>query len=429
MTLRWFEISACTANSEGLPPSLAQHGSYRRPSTSTSLPFQDTRACRKRHPRSSALVLRPWRSWNDLGPCVSAFLYLVVSRLFGWLRLSRRPESWKAAEILLLRHQLTVLQRQVDARPKVNWADRAFIALLIDVIPKHRRGGLRLIVTPQTVLRWHREIVRRRWAAKSRHKHPGRPRVHRTITTSVLRLAKENPGWGYRRIHGELAGIGIQVAPSTVWEILTKAGLPPAPRRAGPTWAQFLHSQAQAILATDFFTVDLLDGTSAYVLAVIEHASRRIRILGVTAHPDNAWVTQMGRNLMMDLDGHLHAVKFLLRDRDTKFTAAWDAVFADSDIRILRSPIRAPRATAIMKRWIGSCRRELLDQTLIWNQRHLLTVLREYEAHHNAHRPHRSLGQAAPLKPLPAPVTDLDSLRLRRQNNVSGVINEYTLAS
>jgi hypothetical protein len=154
----------------------------------------------------------------------------------------------------------------------------------------------------------------------------------------VLRLAKENPTWGYRRIHGELAGLGIRVAPSTVWEMLTKAGIPPAPRRAGPTWAHFLHSQAQAILATDFFTVDLLDGTSAYVLAVIEHATRRIRILGVTAHPDNAWVTQMARNLMMDLDEHIHTIKFLLRDRDTKFTVTWDAVFTAAGIQILRSP-------------------------------------------------------------------------------------------
>jgi transposase InsO family protein len=181
-----------------------------------------------------------------------------------------------------------------------------------------------------------------------------------------------------------------------VWEILITAGIPPAPRRDRPTWAQFLPGQAEAILATDFFTVDLLDGTSAYVLALIEHATRRIRILGVTAHPDNTWVTQMARNLMMDLDEHVESVKFLLRDRDSKFTAAFDAVFTGAGIRILRGPIHAPRANAIMERWIGSCRRELLDRTLLWNQRHLLRVLGEYEEHHNAHRPHRALGQAAP---------------------------------
>jgi len=356
-------------------------------------------------------------------------VYLTISRLFGWLRLSGRSESWKTAEVLLLRHQLAVLQRQVDARPKTTWADRAFIALLLDIIPKRRRGGLRLIVTPETVLRWHRDIIRRRWADKSRHKRPGRPRAHRNITASVLRLAKENPSWGYRRIHGELAGLGIAVAPSTVWEILTKAGIPPAPRRAGPTWAQFLHAQAQAIIATDFFTVDLLEGTSAYVLAVIEHATRRIRILGITAHPNDAWVTQMARNLLMDLDEHVESIKFLLRDRDTKFSAAFDAVLGDAGIAILRSPIRAPRANAITERWIGGCRRELLDHTVIWNQLHLLHVLREYESHHNQHRPHRSLGQAAPLKPLPAAVADLDTLRIHHRDRVGGVISEYTLAA
>jgi len=356
-------------------------------------------------------------------------VFLLARRLLAWLRLARREESWKSAEILLLRHQLTVLRRQVGARPRPTWADRALIALLLEFIPKGRRAGLRLFVTPETVLRWHRDIVRRRWAKKSRCRRPGRPATHRNVVRLVLRLAKENPGWGYRRIHGELAGLGIRLAPSTVWEILTRAGIPPAPQRSGQTWAQFLRGQAHAILATDFFTVDLLDGTHAYVLAVIEHASRRIRILGVTAHPNERWVSQMARNLLMDLGEDLGPVRFLLRDRDTKFAAAFDAVFAGAGIQIPRSPVRAPRANAIMERWIGGCRQELLDRTLIWNQRHLRQVLREYEAHHNAHRPHRSLGQAAPLKPLPAAVVDLDTMKVRRKERACGVIGEYTIAA
>ena len=234
-------------------------------------------------------------------------VYLITTRVFSWLRLSRRDEAWKSAEILLLRHQVTVLQRQKRARPKMTWADRALLAALLELIPRRRHASLRLIITPETVLRWRRDVLRRRWAAKSQHKRPGRPATHHHITRLVVRLARENPGWGYRRIHGELAGLGIRVAPSTVWQILTNAGLPPAPRRDGPTWAQFLHGQAQAILATDFFTVDLPDGTSAYVLAVIEHATRRTRILGVTAHPTNTWVTQQARNLLMDLDEHAGA--------------------------------------------------------------------------------------------------------------------------
>ena len=346
-----------------------------------------------------------------------------------WLRLSRREESWKSAEILLLRHQLTVLRRQQSARPKTTWADRAFFAVLFAVVPRPRRAGLQVIVKPETVLRWHRDIIRRRWARKSRHKRPGRRSTHRNIRGLVMRLAKENHAWGYRRIHGELASLGIQVAPSTVWEILTAAGIRPAPRRTGPTWAQFLRAQADAILATDFFTVDLLDGTTAYVLAVIEHATRRIRILGVTAHPSNVWVSQQARNLLMDLGDRAGTVKFLLRDRDTKFTAAWDAVFTAAGVRTVCSPVQAPRANAIMERWIGGCRRELIDRTLIWNQRHLLKVLRDYEIHHNQHRPHRSLQQAAPLRALPERVVDLDGLRVQRRDRIGGVIHEYALAS
>ena len=211
-----------------------------------------------------------------------------------------------------------------------------------------------------------------------------------------------------------------------MWETLKKAGTDPAPRRTGPAWSEFLRSQAQAILATDFFTVDLLDGTTVYVLVVIEHVTRRIRILGITPHPTGAWVTQQARNLLMDLDGKAETIKFLIRDRDTKFTAAFDAVFHAARIRILKSPVQAPRANAIMERWIGGCRRELLDRTLIWNQRHLLRVMREYETHHNEHRPHRSLGQAAPLKPLPDALVDLDAFRCCRRDLIGGVIHEYT---
>ena len=204
----------------------------------------------------------------------------------------------------------------------------ALIAALLELIPRRRHASLRLIITPETVLRWRRDVLRRRWAAKSQHKRPGRPASHHNITRLVVRLARENPGWGYRRIHGELAGLGIRVAPSTVWEILTNAGLPPAPRRGGPTWAQFLHAQAQAMLATDFFTVDLLDGTQAYVLAVIEHATRRISILGLTLHPTGEWTTQQARNLLMDLGEHVHRAKFMIRGRGPDFTAAFDAVLA-----------------------------------------------------------------------------------------------------
>src|SRR6266567_463133 len=190
------------------------------------------------------------------------FAFLLITRVTTWLRLTQREEAWQTAEILILRHQLAVLQRRQPRRPHLTWADRALLAALLGVIPKARRQGLRLLVAPDTILRWHRDIVRRRWAARSKRARTGRPATRRHIKALVLRLARwENPEWGYRRIHGELAGLGVNVAASTVWEILRTNGIDPAPRRTGPTWSQFLRSQAEAILACDFWIVDLLDGT------------------------------------------------------------------------------------------------------------------------------------------------------------------------
>lgn len=217
------------------------------------------------------------------------FVFLLTMRLAAWLRLARREETWKTAETLILRHQLAVLQRRQPRRPRADWADRALLATLLSVMPKARRHRRRLLVSPDTILRWHRDIVRRRWAARSRQGKTVRPATRRNVRALVLRLARENPGWGYRRIHGELAGQGVRVSASTVWEILRRAGIDPTPRRSGPPWSLFLRSQAEAILARDFFTAGLLDGTQAYVFAVIEHASRRIRIVGVTLHPTGEW--------------------------------------------------------------------------------------------------------------------------------------------
>jgi putative transposase len=233
---------------------------------------------------------------------------------------------------------------------------------------------------------------------------------------------------GYRRIHGELAGLGVQVAASTVGEILQASGTGPARQRTGPAWSQFLRSPAEAILACDFFTAGLLDGTQAPVLAVAGHATRRIRILGVTLHPTGQWTAQQARNLIMDPGEPADRVKFMIRGRGPDFTAAFDAVLAGAGIRTVLCTIRAPRMNAVAERWIGGCRRELLDRTLIWSQAHLRRILRDYQAHHNQHRPHRSLSGAAPLTPLPEPA-DLDRYRARGQARVGGLINEYRLVA
>ena len=241
----------------------------------------------------------------------------------------------------MLRHQLAVAGRErPGARARLTWPDRALLALLAGTLPIDHLAAMRLIVTPGTILRWHRDIVRRRWSRRSRQGRPGRPATHRKVRSVVLRLARENESWGYRRIHGELAGLGITVAPSTVWQILKNAGIDPAPRREGPGWAEFLRSQAQGILALDFFTVDLLNGTKAYVLAVIEHGTRRIRVLGATGHPVQAWVVQQARNLLMDLEDAETRVKFVLHDRDASLTAAFDEVFRAAGARIIRAAVQ-----------------------------------------------------------------------------------------
>jgi putative transposase len=266
--------------------------------------------------------------------------------------------------------------------------------------------------------------VKRRWTHPRGQRRGGRgtaPELRRL----VLRLAVENSSWGYRRIQGELAGLGYQMGASTVWSILKRAGIDPAPRRDGPSWGQFLRVQARGILATDFFCVETLLMQRLYVLFVVEHATRRVHLLGVTAHPSGAWVAQQARNFLMDLGDRAAEFTVLIRDRDTKFTSVFDAVFASEGMRILRTPVRAPRANAIAERWIGTVRRELLDRILIVNRRHLMAVLTEYVTHFNDHRPHRALNQAAPLRSLP-PSASPSPLCLRRRNLLGGLIHEYT---
>lgn len=257
----------------------------------------------------------------------------------------------------------------------------------------------------------------------------GRPRTVASIRRLVLRLATENPSWGYRRIHGELALLGVAIAASTVWEILKTAGVDPAPRRTTVTWADFLRSQAEAILAMDFIETVTLTGQRQYILAVIHHARRRVRILGTTAHPTHAWVTQAIRNLLMDLEdaGHLARIRFLIRDRDARYPVLIDKVLGSAGIAVVLTGVRMPRMNSIMERWVKTLRAELLDRTLIWNQTHLRRALREYEPHYNEHRTHRSLAAAAPLRARPQPLEpgQVERLTIDRQDRLGGVIHEY----
>jgi putative transposase len=348
-------------------------------------------------------------------------VYLAVLRVTGWLALLARSDRAKDAEILILRHQVAVLQRQART-PKLSWADRAILAALARLLPRSHLSHLRLIISPRTLLRWHAGLVRRRWAYPRRT--PGRPRTAQAVRALVVEMTRDNPSWGYRRIHGELTGLGCKVAPSTVWQILKDAGIDPAPRRAGQTWRAFLAGQAKTILAVDFFHVDTVFLRRLYVLFFIEHGTRRVHLAGITAHPTGAWVTQQARNLLMNLEGHADSLKFLIRDRDTKFTAAFDAVFTAIGVRTVKTPVLAPRANAVAERWIASARRECLDQMLVTGERHLRLALGEYADHYNTHRPHRTLHQNPPTG-RPDPPAAGTGIRVLRRDRLGGLIHEY----
>lgn len=359
--------------------------------------------------------------------------YLAITNTFAALRLLPMSNREKDAEILLLRHQITVLQRQLNGvRVTFRAEDRVFLAALLTPLPREILRRLRLLVRPDIVLRWHRDMMKQRHARTCHPKRPGRPPTVRSIRILILRLVRENPAWGYRRVHGELVTLGIILAASTVWEILKTEGIDPAPNRSVTTWTSFLRSQADALLSCDFIETITLTGARQYILAAIEHTTRRVRILGTTAHPTARWVAQAARNLVMDLEDTGTTIRYLIRDRDGKYPTLFDQILSDAGIQVVLTGVQTPRMNAIMERWVQICRHELLDRTLIWNECHLRRALRAFERHHNAHRPHQALNQAAPLRGTPEPITDpgrISRLDIRRHDRLAGVIHEYRHAA
>lgn len=292
-------------------------------------------------------------------------------------------------ENAVLRHQLAVLQRTVK-RPRLRRRDRVLLAVAANLLPRKRWPVF--MVSPQMLLRWQRELVRMKWTYRRRR--AGRPSLDRERRELVLRLARENPRWGCVRIQGELRKLGIWVGATTIRSIIRRSGLGPAPRRAGPSWAEFLRAQAQGMVACDFFTVETVWLRTLYVLFWIELGSRRVRLAGVTANPDGAWVTQQARNLA--IEERLANMRYVIHDRDAKFCAPFDAIIRSEGVRVIETPVRAPRANAVAERWVRSVRNECLDHVLVFGRRHLERVVGGYLAHYNAERPHRSLGLAPP---------------------------------
>jgi putative transposase len=348
-----------------------------------------------------------------------SILYLILR---GMLRLvpSAGGGREREVEILVLRHQVKVLSRKAG-RPKLRRLDRVFLSAAARMLPRERREGF--FLTPATLLRWHRELVRRKWTY--RRKPVGRPPMSSQVRELILRLAMENPRWGCVRIQGELRGLGIRVGATTIRSLLKRNGLGPAPRRHGPSWSQFLRAQAQGVLACDFFSVETAFLQTLYVLFFIEVGTRRVRVMTPTRNPVATFVTQQARNLFMAEEPPTGA-RFLIRDRDSKFTRSFDAVFGSEGASVILTPVRAPNANAFAERWVRTVRSEILDWTLVLSRRHLDQVLSRYASHYNSHRPHRGIGLAPPdaRGADPPPVSPG---RVHRREVLPG-INEYLAA-
>jgi putative transposase len=355
-----------------------------------------------------------------------SLVYLVVCRLFSLLVLLARGDRSKELEILVLRHELSVLRRQVH-RPRFESRDRLVLAALSRVLS--RRGWAAFMVRPETLLRWHRRLIARRWTHP--HRGPGRPPIGGEVRELIVRLARENPSWGYVRMVAELRKLDIQVSATLVRSVLARAGIPPAPQRDRQSWRAFLQAHAESILACDFLTVDTIWLQRLYVLVFISIGSRRIEYLACTGKPDTGWMLQQARNLLMDLDDRDRRVRFLVHDRDTKFPRAFDAVFASENLKIIRTPIQAPNANAHVERWVGTVRRECLDRLLIVGRSQLEHVLRVYVRHYNHHRPHRALDLQAPDPTIAAAARGdpAQPTTLRRRDLLGGLIHGYEIAA
>jgi putative transposase len=351
--------------------------------------------------------------------------YLAFRWIFELLILLGRSRDRKEVEILVLRHELSVLRRQAG-RPRYEPRDRVLLAALSRALPRGRWAMF--AVTPETLMRWHRRLVTRRWTYLGRG--PGRPRLEAELVTLILRLARENPRWGSRRIVGELKRLGFSVSETAVRNLLRGQGIAPAPRRSGPSWRAFIRQQAASMIACDFFTVETAALRRIYVLFFIELETRRVHLAGCTSTPGGSWVAQQARNLVMDVAERPRPLRLLLHDRDAKFSAAFDDVFPTEGATVIRTPIKAPNANAHAERWVRTVRNECLDWLLIFSRGQLERVLRTYVEHYNRRRPHRALDLNAPdpAGELVPPFGTRPRI-VRRRDRLGGLLHEYELAA
>jgi putative transposase len=353
--------------------------------------------------------------------CVS-FCYLMLQRLLQLVALGVRSNEWKELEIVVLRHELAILRRQTR-RPAMAVPDRLFLAAASRLLPRARWPSF--IVTPATLLRWHRRLVAKRWTYV---RPAGRPPLRREMREAALRLAHDNPQWGYQRIVGELKGLGMVVSATTVRTWLRAEGIRPAGQRRGMTWREFIRAHRESLLAVDFFTVETIWLQRLYVLFFIELGSRRVHLAGCTRNPTAPWVIQQGRQVMWTFAERAKPLRFLIRDRDQKFTDGFDAVFRSDRIEVVRTPFRAPQANGVAERFVRTVRSECLDWLLILDGRHLDQVLGVFVDHYNTHRPHRGLALTPP-HPRRAGHPDWSGARVQRRDRLGGVIHEYGLAA
>jgi hypothetical protein len=354
-----------------------------------------------------------------------ALAYRLLVTMLSWVALLARSPAAKDVEILALRHEVAVLRR-ANPRPRMSWTDRAVLAALTRIMPKGLRA--RRIVTPGTLLRWHRRLAAAKWRQP---RAAGRPPVPDDLVALILRLARENTRWGVVRIQGELRRLGHRAAASTIRKILRTHRIPP-PSRNDRSWRVFLRAHAGTLLATDFFHVDCaLTLRRLYVAFVIEHQTRRVHLLGITRHPAGQWATQLARNLAGELEQAGCRFTYLIRDRDAKFTAAFDAVFASIGITTLPTAPQAPRMNAIAERFARTARAECTDQMLIGGEQHLRAILADYIGHYNTGRSHQGdgMGLRAPdddpdIIAFPVPAT-----QIQRRTRLAGLINEYRPAA